>query len=307
MKWSNRLYWTAFVLIFLTAGIMRLHEIDIRPGLEWDETVYYQIARNTLVTGYPSLRSEGFDPDHVYIYHPPIDFLVRAGWLGITGSDDITTLRIMSAAFSLATYAMVFVLAWKVVNRRVALLVLLLMVTDGWLIYTNRLNLIENTQMFWVTIAMVSYFFSQSKKERKWQIISGLLIGWSIVYKHTGIHILAVPIILIVLQPSEWRKHLLVISAATVVCSIYAVVMAASYGDVFIQNTWVQIQRAMGSIDSRGLNFDLSKTLEVIYNTYWVFLTTVATLVISVPVALANLRRWRKGTLGEERIFLAWY
>lgn len=307
IQWQKRIYWTAVLLIFCIAAVMRLYEIDIRPGLEWDETVYFQIAKNTMTTGFPNLRSEGFEPYHIYLYHPPIDFLVRATWLDLTGGDNIASLRILSTLSSLYTFLVLFNLVWLVTDQNAALLVLLFLVTDGWLNYTNRLNLIENTQMLWVSIALTSYYISQKKELGKWHVLTGVLIGWSIIYKHTGIHILGVPLIMALFERKEWRKHGLVVASAIVVGCLYIAIMTISYGDVFLNNTWVQIQRALGSVESRGLNFDLSKTIAVIYNTYWVFFTTVAALIISVPIAILNARRLKNGTLGNERLFFAWY
>lgn len=299
----------AFVLVVAIG--MRIIQIE-RPGLEWDETVYFRISSNLIEHGQPVLRMEGFSADSVYVYlfHPPLDFYLRGIWLGITGIHSISTLRVLSVIFSIATYIVVFGMIRQMVNKPTALIIILLIVTDGWLNYTNRLNLIENTQMFWITLGLFAYYNALKSNRPQSFVFAGILLGLAVVYKHTAIHIIGIPIIMALfsLKRKQWQKHMLVLIGIISICLIYFDVMALAYGKVFIQDTLVQIQRAFGGIDSRGLNFDAATTLKAIYETYWVFFTTVGILGVSAIVTLLNLARWRKGLLNQERKLLtAWY
>ncbi len=65
--------------IFALAGYMRFFNIAQSPGYEWDEPVYAAIAQRTIELGYPNLKGDGYAYNtEPYLYHPPLDFYLKA-------------------------------------------------------------------------------------------------------------------------------------------------------------------------------------------------------------------------------------
>jgi 4-amino-4-deoxy-L-arabinose transferase-like glycosyltransferase len=146
-----------------------------------------------------------------YLYHPPFDFYLKGVWFTLVGAsgpfEDITAGRILSGIESLISLIIAYFCMLEIAGKKGAVIGLLLLATDGWLIYTSRLNLIENAMMPLGMFGVWMYVRATKSKKTIYYLLAGCFLAFAVVYKHTGIPFLMVPIInLVVITHQDWKK-----------------------------------------------------------------------------------------------------
>lgn len=297
--------------IFVLATFMRFAYIEVSPGYEWDEPVYAAISERVLEIGYPNLKGEGgVFTTEPYLYHPPFDFYLKAYWFKLFKSSDIIAGRMLSAIEGLISIVFVFLFLKEMMGIRIAFIGFLFLATDGWLIYTHRLNLIETGMMVWGVLGI--WFYSKAVKTEKtrWYVLGGFFLAFAAIYKHTGIPFLFVPIINFLLNPKsreDWKNHIIIINIMTVVVLVYLVFMLDLWNGIYKFQTWVQMTRALGEIGSRGLNYGIEDMLHAIMRTYWVFFITILTIfVVGVLIIVRIIEAVFKKHQLHNSVFLSW-
>lgn len=261
--------------ILIMAAFLRFYEIRTRPGFEWDEPVYVAIAQNTIKYGYPTFQTDEGRPSQPHLYHPPFDHYLKGYWFEITGLSDVGQARVLSGLESLFLLFLTYLFVRYAVDKDTALVALLFVSSDGWLIYSNRLNLIENAMMP-IGVAGLCFYAMALKKERVWYyVLAGVFLALAAVYKHTGLHFLLVPIFTWLLaRGRDRRRHLMLLAVANLVILLYAAGMYRAFGGEYLFQTMVQVRRALGA-PSRGLTYGPVEAIWAVTNTYWVFFTTL--------------------------------
>jgi 4-amino-4-deoxy-L-arabinose transferase-like glycosyltransferase len=269
----------AVLAIFAMAGYLRFFNIAQSPGYEWDEPVYAAIAQRTIELGYPNLKGDGnVYNTEPYLYHPPFDFYLKALWLQNVEASGIVAGRILSSIEAMIGLAIAYFCLKDISGRKAAVIGLILLATDGWLVYTNRLNLIENAMMLLGVFGIWMYIKATKSRKTSYYLAAGFFLAFAAIYKHTGLPFLAVPIINFMITRKDWKQHIILIQTMAIVVLIYMATMWAVWGSVFTFQTWVQIARAFGNIGSRGLNYGFSDAISAVTQTYWVFFVTIAAL-----------------------------
>ncbi|MCK4794209.1 MAG: glycosyltransferase family 39 protein, partial [Desulfobacteraceae bacterium] len=186
----------AVLAIFAMAGYLRFFNIAQSPGYEWDEPVYAAIAQRTIELGYPNLKGDGnIYNAEPYLYHPPLDFYLKAFWLQNVESSGIVAGRILSSIEAMIGLAIAYFCLKEISGRKAAVIGLVLLATDGWLVYTNRLNLIENGMMLIGVFGIWMYIKATKSQKISYYLAAGFFLAFAAIYKHTGLPFLAVPII----------------------------------------------------------------------------------------------------------------
>jgi 4-amino-4-deoxy-L-arabinose transferase-like glycosyltransferase len=297
-----------FVAVIAFAAFFRLFLIGERPGFEWDEPVYGAIAQHSAEHGLPALRPEGGGiATQPYLYHPPFDVIIKGWWISITGNPEVGNLRLLAGLASLIMLGLAYWLVRNCTDRVTALLATVLLATDGWLIYTNRLNLIENILMPLGLAGMVAYSYAIKRGSAWLYGLAGALLALAFVYKHIGIVFLVVPLVYLLFFSDNRKNHIfLYISAAIVIVTYFSAMYLVWGNEVFSQN-WVQIQRSLGLIESRGLNYGLAQVFEALVKTYWIFFTTLAALATCLSLLAWRLYRWlRRGERPAQPLLFSW-
>jgi hypothetical protein len=186
-------------------------------------------------------------------------------------------------------------------------LALLLVSSDGWLVYTNRLNLIENS-MIPIGLAGLWVYAVALRKKRVWYYtLAGVVLGFATIYKHTGIYFLLVPVINWLLIRENGRHHALLLRAAALVVLAYIVGMYLVWGNEYLSQSWVQIQRTYGGMGARGVNYGIGEVIQAIVDRYWIFFTTIICLIAgSVTVMVRLVQYIRKRQPPDHSILLSW-
>ena len=294
--------------IFVAAGYMRFFNITQSPGYEWDEPIYAAIAQRTIELGYPNLKWEGnVYNTEPYLYHPPFDFYLKAFWFQYTGTSDIGAGRFLSSIEAMASLIIAYFCLKEVSGKKAAVIGLVLLATDGWLVYTNRLNMIENAMMLLGVLGVWMYIKATKTGKTPYYLVAGFFLAFAAIYKHTGIPFLAVPVINLMITRKDWKKHIILIQAMAIVVLIYMAAMWAVWGPVFTLQTWVQIERAFGNIGSRGLNYGVFDAISAVTQTYWVFFVTIAALAgVGLTVAFRILQVAFRGKQPSNSVLLSW-
>lgn len=299
---------TVVVAILMFGAFLRFYEIRTRPGFEWDEPLYEKIAQNTVKYGYPTLEIENGRPLSPNLYHPPFDHYLKGFWFEVTGMSGIGQARILSGIESLVLLLFTYLLVRYVAGKTAALLTLLLISSDGWLIYTNRLNLLENAMMPIGVVGLFLYAIA-SKRNRIWvHALAGVILAFAAIYKHTGLYFLIVPILTLLLARKAGEHHLVLLLISTIVILFYVSWMSYIFGDEYWIQTFVQVRRALGmGGSSRGLTYGLTEVIRAFINGYWIFFTTIVSLIIGlVLVVIRFIQYLVKRQPHGNSILLSW-
>lgn len=296
------------MMIFVIAGLMRFVFIKYSPGYEWDEPVYTVIAERINTTGYPNLKGENNTyHNEPYLYHPPFDFYLKAGWFWILGEATIFNARLLSAVQGMFTLIVGYFCLKDISTTRGALLGTFFLAIDGWLVFTNRLNLLENGMMLIGILGIWMYIRATKSRKTITYLIAGVLLAFAAVYKHTGVVFLFVPVLNFVVDKEDKKDHLIIVLTMFLVVVTYIATMSLISGEYFRFQTWVQIRRALGNIESRGLNYGIREAISAILNIYWVFIPTI--LIILGTGILASFRIFQsifRRKKIENSVFLSW-
>jgi len=298
----------AVLAIFVTAGYMRFSNITQSPGYEWDEPVYATIAQRTIELGYPNLKGEeNVYNTEPYLYHPPFDFYLKAFWFQHVQGSSIGAGRILSSIEAMFGLIIAYFCLKDISGRKAAVIGLALLATDGWLVYTNRMNLIENAMMLLGVFGVWMYVKATKIGKTPYYLVAGFFLAFAAIYKHTGLPFLAIPIINLMIIRKDWKQHIILIQTMAIVVLIYMATMWAVWGTVFTQQTWVQIERAFGNIGSRGLNYGFSEAISAVTQTYWVFFVTIAALAgVGVTITFRILQVVFRGKQPFNSVLLSW-
>ncbi|MHA1852050.1 MAG: ArnT family glycosyltransferase [Candidatus Heimdallarchaeaceae archaeon] len=296
------------ILILAVATFLRFYQIQTSPGYDWDEPVYARISEQTLHKGYPTtigtLKGESTEP---YLYHPPFDFYLKAGWFKLTGVSGVGSARVLSGIESVITLVVIYFMVSQVSGKKVGLIASLLIATDGWLVYTNRLNLIENAMMLIGTLGIWLYIIAIRKDKKIYYVLAGVVIALAAIYKHTGMYFLLVPAINLVLTKIDYKKHLLLLGCSLLVIYLYIVSMSILFEYDYLFQSWVQIQRAFGKIPSRGMNWGIETILTTIRETYWIFAITLIAITTGIGVVFVKTIKFlSRKTSNKNPIWLSW-
>lgn len=262
--------------LLLLAAALRLWSIKTRPGFDWDEPVYAYIA-TSLADGDGLFLKPSFGVEREpYLFHPPFYFYLLAGWFKAFGAG-IAQARVLAALASLVSFALLYPL----VRRRwgwAGLLVMAVLVTDGWLVFTNRVGWMENVMFIFVAGGMLAYDAALRRESRRLLVTAALLLGFATVFKHVGGYALLAVLIHWGLTRRHSALHRQFFAIVTGVVAIYAVALIAATQtgghNVFLDDVWVQLQRFVGVKSARG-SIPASAVVTALVGPYKVFFTTL--------------------------------
>lgn len=293
--------------------VVRFWELDNKPGLEWDEPVYASVASNLL--DYGTLEPKhSLGIDEPYLYHPPFYFYALAAWFNLT-EPSVESARVLAVIGSMLTLAGMFVLLRRRPGGRAALVLLAVLALDGWLVFSNRIALIENL-MFPVGVGGVVIYqwavsSDRSRSQKFWgYLFAGLTLGTAAVLKHTLAYLLLVPLFRWIIEKTDTRDHARLVVGAGSVILLYVVGMSVVFGADFLEQYRVQLTRALGIATSRG-SVGLGDLVQAAIGTYRPFVVTVSAAVLSalmVGYRLFTAIRARSLAVlrGADSLYLSW-
>jgi 4-amino-4-deoxy-L-arabinose transferase-like glycosyltransferase len=291
------------------ATVLRFWEIGSRPGYEWDETVYANIGTHVAQHNMVAVKPQFGAALVTYLYHPPFYFLLLGGWFKVVG-EGITQARVLAALMSLVVLVLVYGFIRRYLDGWWAFLPVILLATDGWMVYTNRISWIENTLMVFGVAAMWAYAIAVDSGKQTWFLVAGLLLGWTVIFKHVGFYLTVAVLINWLIVRKHHRLHLRLLGVVARVIVAYLVVVNFIYGHLFWSDYRVQIDRALGLHEARGTISNFHSVIHPLLAQYHIFYATIALTIVGLCLVIARVAvavKQRSFTsLRENSLVLSW-
>ena len=187
---------------------------------------------------------------------------------------------------------MLFRLLWRIHGKHIALVAMLPIIFDGWLLYIERVSYIENALMILVVLGFLLY--QRALDQPSWWrfMIAGFAVGAAGNFKQTGAYVLMAVLFCWLIVRREHRGHFVLLGAAATVIAAYLFSMVRMY-DVpghpwFIDQSLVQVRRVLGLQRSGGTLTAPGGALHLLMAQYRYF---VPSLLLAMAAFLISMRR----------------
>lgn len=270
-------------LLLVAAFLVRWYAA-LHTGLEVDEPIYHNAAAQLLQYGVPVIRPAYLHPLMPFLYHPPFFFYLLAGWFRLWSNTSYLTGRMFSVVTSCVMLLLLYLMLRRMAGRLAALIVLVFLTSDLWMIFTNQAIYIENSLMIlviatiWVYWRATTGVFASRKREMVQYALAGMLVGCVIVYKQIGGFIILVVLLNLLLQRKNWLLHILLFGATLLTIALYVLGMNAVFGSAYDVATQDQLLRTLGLKAAPGLNDNILTALQAFLSRYWMFFITFIAL-----------------------------
>jgi 4-amino-4-deoxy-L-arabinose transferase-like glycosyltransferase len=282
-----------FVAIFAAGVAIRLWRLGISPAWQFDEAIYWRVSENMqhrALTEH-SVYGQPFQP---FLYQPPMFFEFESRWFDLVGAS-IYHARLLGVISTAVMQLLLFRLLTRLHGLRVALLAVLPVVFDGWLLYIERVSYIENTLMILVVLGFLLYAWALDTPSWWRFLLAGMALGAAASFKQTGAYVVVAVVFCWLIVRRNHRDHLVLLGGALLVIGAYIGLMIVKYdppgNPYFIHQSLVQIRRVLGLQQSGGTLTSASGALHLLMQQYKYF---VPSLLIAVcALALALRRTWQ--------------
>lgn len=308
---GNRTLWLPLGGVLALAALLRFWQIGSRPEWEWDEVSYAYIAHNLAAHGLLQAKPEYGMHGTAFLYQPPFYFTALAAWFKIVGSG-VTQARIWAVIMSLLALVMLFYFLRKLIGQTGALGVVAFLAVDSWLAYANRIGWIENTLMVLVIGALWLYNRAFIRSTTISFVLAGLAIGAAVVFKHTGLYVLAAVLVNWLICRRYKKEHLWLLASTAAVVITYAGVMSLLYPHVFWSDMHIQLVRSFGSSSTgrQGAIQNLGDLVRPLLGPYRLFAGTLLLSVIGGVVWAVRVVQciWKRSwaPVKDNSLLFAW-
>lgn len=286
-----RWYALAFAAVLAIGAVLRLWSLATRPGWQFDEDVYTDVATNLLRHGTLNENITYHAPWTPEAFEPPYYFLLLSRWFAAAGAS-VYHARVLGVVFALAALVLLWRLLVRLHGPGTALFAMIPVVFDGWLLYAQRVSYLENALLFLVVAGLLLYQWAVDKPSWWRFALAGVVLGFAVAFKFTGAYaLLAVPLCWQI-RRNYRGGHLLLLGCAAVTLGA-GVLLPVHWFDLDGHNWWltenaVQVNRVLGVRVSGGsLNSPLA-ALHLLTAEYYVF---VPSLLIAAAALVMGLRR----------------
>lgn len=276
------------VLLALLSLTLHKAFIPITPT-DWDEYIYTKEAECTLEVGFPTQETNPCDPSAFFFYQPFLYFVLLGNWMRINGDTSIETARNLSAIISsLCILATIYAAYMISGSRRRALLAGLLVVFDGWTLYTSGLVKLDTGALTISLFGIGLFAKAYREDDLKGALWAGLVLGLAVDFKHLALFgLIAIALHwLFTLRKSKIHGFTLLVGLAVV--AAYVVFMYAIAHKPYLDANIVQINRALGRQAARGLNPDIGMILNALAHTYFVYAGSLLLIVLAICICATD-------------------
>jgi hypothetical protein len=289
-----RWYLLAFVLVLVIGAGLRLWSLATRPGWQFDEDVYTDVATNLLRHGTLNENITYGAPWTPDAFEPPYYFLLLARWFAATGTS-VYHARLLGVIFALAALVCLWRLLVRLHGPGAALFAMVPVTFDGWLLYVQRVSYLENALLFLVAAGLLLYQRAVDKPAWHRFALAGLVLGFAVAFKYTGVYaLLAVPLCWQI-RRDHHRGHLVLLGCGAVTLGI-GILLPVRWFDLDGTNFWasdsvVQVNRVLGAQVSGGTLTSPLAAIHLLTAEYWVFVPSLLIAIASVCLGLRRLYR----------------
>ncbi len=288
------------------------YNVFTAPDIFEDELAYTMAARNVGIAGHLTWSNIPI------LTHPPLFYVLQAGWLMLTGHDQGSLLaalqvaRLFSAAAAAASVLLVAGLAYRLapyarLRRRqwLAVLVAVIAALDPVLVRYGRQVMIEP---FALAASLLVLHAAWSLRNRKFQYVwvTGVLTGLALLTNEITVFIVATPILFALLQRdrSLLRRSLAAFAIGLGFMSLWFVwAVEIGIGGTFISYQTVTLERLVGLVQITGYNAPGYSLEGALLRSVGEYLGSYIVLALGA-VALCWL--WLRRGSAESRFLTAW-
>jgi 4-amino-4-deoxy-L-arabinose transferase-like glycosyltransferase len=282
-----------FAAIFLAGVAIRLWRLGISPAWQFDEAIYWRVSEN-MQHGALAENPVYGQPFQPFLYQPPMYFEIESRWFDLVGAS-IFHARLFGVICTAVMQLLLFRLLTRLHGLRVALLAVLPVIFDGWLIYIERVSYIENALMIGVVLGFLLYARALDTPSLWRFFLAGLALGAAASFKQTGAYVIVAVVFCWLIVRRHHRGHLVLLGGALLVIAAYVSLMVVKYdppgNPYFIHQSLVQVRRVLGLQQSGGTLTSLSGATHLLTQQYKYFLPSL--IVAVCAIALALRRTWQ--------------
>jgi O-antigen/teichoic acid export membrane protein len=256
--------WRLAAFCACVAGVALLYNVVASPDVLYDEAVYTSAAQKVALGWHLPLDNQPL------FVHPPLMFLLQAGWLRLTGHASaalpsaIHTARLLSASVGVADVLLVAALAYRLASsasprrRRVVTgVVAVLTALDPVLIRYDRQDVIEPFALCISLLVLHAAWALRDRGAFAYVSITGLLSGLALLTNQITIFLVVVPPIFALLErncPLIRRSFAAfgIALAFFLTFPLWAVELGLGSSFVYIQTN--TLQRLIGLVQNTGFN-----------------------------------------------------
>lgn len=300
----------AIFLVAFAAGIaVRLWRLGVSPAWQWDEAVYWRVSAN-LQHGSLTEHNVYGSPWEPFLYQPPVYFLIEARWFDLVGAS-IYHARIFGVLCTAVMQVLLFRLLWRLKGPRVALFSVLPVISDGWLLYIERVSYIENALMILVVLGFLLYQRALDVPHWRRFLLAGLTLGAAASFKQTGAYVVIAALLCWLITRREHKGHFVLLGGAAVMVTAYLLVMAHDYNPWFVDQSLVQVRRVLGLQHSGGTLTSPGGALHLLAQQYKYFVPSLLLAGWSLLIALKRtwqcfrVRSW--GPVRDNALLYSWF
>jgi hypothetical protein len=216
--------------------------------------------------------------------------------------------RLLNVLASMVVLLLVFAVLHRY-GKEVALLGTLFVALDCWIVLTNRMDYLENVLLIPILIGVWLFIKAVESGRTRTYVLAGLAFGIAIVFKHIGVYLVLATIATWLLVRKDSRGYICMLTMMTLVVLAYVIGMRADFGQIFFNQEFTEFDRLIGTSSARGINYGPLDALRIILDKYWVFVTTVITLLLGWLLVITQYVRsllFKKGFPSGHAVLLSW-
>ena len=191
--------WRVGLIVFAAVyGTILLLSLTHHP-MDWDEVIHLNGALN-LISGH----------FNVYVsnaFYPPLLDSATALSFNLVGVS-LFSARLVSALFSLLSLWVVFELAYAMYGGKVGLLSAVLLSLMPGYFWLSRITLLETMLLFFILLALFSFYLWMKNKKDRYLVFSGLAVGLGFLTKYQAIIAGAIMVVSILFFARGQLKHI---------------------------------------------------------------------------------------------------
>lgn len=288
---------SAFSGTLLLGFGLRMWDVTTKPGMEWDEPVYANIAWNFATKGLLVLKPEVGHGAGLYFAQPPFYFALLAFWYRITGAtalDIVPQARVLSVLVSVIMLTLLFLY----LQRRYgawALVPTVLIAVDSWIVFSNRISWIDNVAIPIGIAGLWAYDRALGLRGRRPFIVAGLILVTAALFKYLAIYFCAAVIINWIITRARTRDTFALLLTITLVLVAYGAVgigaftLRSNYS--FLYQHLHQLMRTTDVVSSRGNVNNINQVVAALLSQYQVFVVTVGLCGVSAAMIVVDVVR----------------
>ena len=246
------------------AAVALLYNIFASPDVLYDEAAYTWAAQQVALAGHLTLNNQPL------FVHPPVMFLLEAGWLRLTGHaaaalpSAIRAARLLSASAGVADVLLVAALAYRLAasasprrRRVVTAVVAAVTALDPVLVRYDRQDVIEPFALCVSLLALHAAWQLRDRGTLAYVSVTGLLSGLALLTNEITFFLIVVPLVFAFLERNRSliRRSTAALGIAVAFLLLFLLwAVELGLGGSFVSVQTITLQRLIGLVQITGLN-----------------------------------------------------